>query len=161
MNHENFKKAMQGYADIFTLKFNSMTSEQIKLEVNHIFEGGANEIRVISLIESVVSNYEKEVKRLQNLCTELVGMETAYQEGALFFGCRCTIEQKRHGVQNEHYTHKVIGELQSNSWVEVPVQTPRKEILHDEMFDVLLCICEGVDETEVRRYRRVDCKSMR
>lgn len=138
-----------------------MTDEQINLEVCHIFEGGANEIRVQNLIKSIVSTYEKKVQRLQNLCTELVGMENAYQEGALFFGCRCTIEQKRHGVPNEHYTHKVIGELRSNSWVEVPVQTPPKEILHDEMSDVMLCICEGVDETEVRRYRRVDCKSMR
>jgi hypothetical protein len=112
-------------------------------------------------IDSVESNYDKEIKRLQSLCTELVGMETAYQEGALFFGCHCTIEQKRHGVPNEQYTHKVIGTLQSNTWVDVPVQTPCKETLHNEMADVVLCICEGVDETEARKYRRVDCKSMR
>ncbi len=102
---------------------------------------------------------ENEVKRLQKICSQLAGEETAHQEGALFFGSKCTIEQKRHGAPNEHYTHKVIANIQSNTWVEVPVQTPRKEVIHEEMQDVVLCICEGVDETEVKRYRRIDCKS--
>nr|EKZ9890545.1 hypothetical protein [Klebsiella aerogenes] len=69
------------------------------------------------------------------------------------FGDYAIIEQKRHGVPNEMFVHKVIGQLRSNSWVDVPVQSPATETLHDEMEDVCWCICCGVDETEVRAYR--------
>lgn len=69
------------------------------------------------------------------------------------FGDYAIIEQKRHGVPNEMFVHKVIGQLRSNSWVDVPVQSPATETLHEEMEDVCWCICCGVDETEVRAYR--------
>lgn len=72
------------------------------------------------------------------------------------FGDYAIIEQKRHGVPNEMFVHKVIGQLRSNSWVDVPVQSPATETLHDEMEDVCWCICCGVDETEVRAYRVKD-----
>ncbi|HCM3124902.1 TPA: hypothetical protein N3F75_004314 [Klebsiella aerogenes] len=72
------------------------------------------------------------------------------------FGDYAIIEQKRHGVSNEMFVHKVIGQLRSNTWVDVPVQSPATETLHDEMEDVCWCICCGVDETEVRAYRVKD-----
>lgn len=72
------------------------------------------------------------------------------------FGDYAIIEQKRHGVSNEMFVHKVIGQLRSNSWVDVPVQSPATETLHDEMEDVCWCICCGVDETKVRKYRVKD-----
>lgn len=72
------------------------------------------------------------------------------------FGDYAIIEQKRHGVPNEMFVHKVIGQLRSNTWVDVPVQSPATETLHDEMEDVCWCICCGVDETKVRKYRVKD-----
>ncbi len=74
------------------------------------------------------------------------------------FGDYAIIEQKRHGVPNEMFVHKVIDQLRSNTWVDVPVQSPATETIHDEMEDVCLCICCGVDETEVRRYRVKDMR---
>ncbi|HBU7548623.1 TPA: hypothetical protein MC769_004959 [Klebsiella aerogenes] len=72
------------------------------------------------------------------------------------FGDYAIIEQKRHGAPNEMFVHKVIGQLRSNTWVDVPVQSPATETLHDEMEDVCWCICCGVDETKVRKYRVKD-----
>ncbi|MGR7072219.1 hypothetical protein ACU62W_15170 [Klebsiella aerogenes] len=72
------------------------------------------------------------------------------------FGDYAIIEQKRHGVPNEMFVHKVIDQLRSNTWVDVPVQSPATETLHDEMEDVCWCICCGIDETEVRAYRVKD-----
>ncbi len=72
------------------------------------------------------------------------------------FGDYAIIEQKRHGVPNEMFVHKVIGLLRSNTWVDVPVQSPATETLHDDMEDVCWCICCGVSETEVRKYRVKD-----
>jgi hypothetical protein len=74
------------------------------------------------------------------------------------FGDYCYIEQKRHGAPNEMYQHKVIGRLRSNTWVDVPVQSPATETLHDKIVDVIACICCGVSEREVRRYRVSDCR---
>jgi len=77
-------------------------------------------------------------------------------EDTLDFGDFVLIEQKRHGVENEWYVHKVIGRHHSNAWVDVPVQTPATEILHQGMEEVVSCICCGVSETEVRQYRLAD-----
>ncbi|EOI2439039.1 hypothetical protein ACMGBB_001927 [Klebsiella pneumoniae] len=74
------------------------------------------------------------------------------------FGDYAIIEQKRHGAPNEMFVHKVIDQLRSNTWVDVPVRSPATETIHDEMEDVCLCICCGVDETEVRRYRVKDMR---
>lgn len=74
------------------------------------------------------------------------------------FGDYAIIEQKRHGVPNEMFVHKVIDQLRSNTWVDVPVQSPATETMHDDMEDVCLCICCGVDQTEVRRYRVKDMR---
>ena len=77
----------------------------------------------------------------------------------LDFGDYCHIEQKRYGCDNEMYLHKVIGRFDSNAWVEVPVDgdgTNRDNVLHGEMSPVVACICCGVMETEVRKYRIAD-----
>ena len=72
------------------------------------------------------------------------------------FGDYAIIEQKRHGVPSEMFVHKVIGIRRSNSWVDVPVQSPATETLHRGMEVVCLCICCGIDETKVRQYRVQD-----
>ena len=76
----------------------------------------------------------------------------------LDFGDYAVIEQKRHGVENEMYVHKVIGRLRSNAYVDVPVQLPRKNTIHRKAVDVVACICCGVQETEVFKYRVQDVK---
>ena len=75
----------------------------------------------------------------------------------LNFGDYVSIEQLRYGIDNEMYTHKVIGVKNSTNWVDVPVQTPAKETYHSGVFvGVVQCICCGVDETSVLSYRLED-----
>jgi len=72
----------------------------------------------------------------------------------LDFGDYCEIEQKRYGCDNEKYIYKVIGGgIRSNSWVDVPVKAPGKETLHKTMEFVIRCVCEGVCEEDVRKFR--------
>lgn len=72
------------------------------------------------------------------------------------FGDYAEIEQKRYGAKNEMYLHKVIRTLSSNTYVDVPVQCPATETNHPEVVPVVACICCGVMETEVRKYRLED-----
>lgn len=82
-------------------------------------------------------------------------------EGMAFeFGDYAEIEMKRHVGPNEFYKHKVISRLRSNSWVDVPVQSPAENALHEQIEDVCLCICCGIDETVVRKYRVKDMKKI-
>ena len=77
------------------------------------------------------------------------------------FGDYVLIEQKRYGGENEMYLHKVIRSLSSNSYVDVPVDGAGNflnEVLRDECVDVVSCICCGVDETKVRKYRLSDVR---
>lgn len=75
------------------------------------------------------------------------------------FGDYVLIEQKRYGVPNELYIYKVInGNIKSNSFVPVPVQSPAKEVLHSESEEVVSCICCGVMETEVLKFKLSDVK---
>ena len=74
----------------------------------------------------------------------------------LDFGDYCYIEQKRYGVPNERYKHKVINNLRSNGYVDVPVQSPARETLHTGVVPVVSCICCGVSEREVLHYRVCD-----
>jgi hypothetical protein len=81
------------------------------------------------------------------------------QVSTLAFGDYVTIEQKRYGAGgNEFYQHKVIGTLESNSWVDVPVQTPATATNHPTMEPIALVICCGVVEDTVYRVRVADCK---
>jgi len=74
------------------------------------------------------------------------------------FGDFCAIEQKRFNTDNEFYSHKIIGTLRSNSYVDVPVGCYMKETLHNEIVDVVACITCGVCEREVFRYRQCDVR---
>lgn len=74
------------------------------------------------------------------------------------FGLFCTIEQKRYGGPNEFYLHKIVSRIESNAYVDVPVQVPATESIHDKVVPVVLAICCGIDETVVRRYRLEDIK---
>lgn len=74
------------------------------------------------------------------------------------FGDYVKIEQKRYGVPNEHYVHKVIGALESNLYMDVPAQTHLGMTLHDEVVPVLQVICCGVSEDSVIRVRVEDCQ---
>jgi len=77
-------------------------------------------------------------------------------KNGLDFGDYVLIEQKRYGCEIEMYCHKVINHLESNSWVDVPVQSPATESIHGEMAEVIGCITCGVDERDVLRYRVCD-----
>ncbi len=72
------------------------------------------------------------------------------------FGNYAVIEQHRFGADNAMYLHKVVGSLKSNSYVDVPVVSPATETVHDQIVNVVACICCGVGEREVRRYRLSD-----
>lgn len=72
------------------------------------------------------------------------------------FGDYVIIEMKRYGAPNEHFTHKVIGRIKSNFYVDVPVDGCAKNTIHSEMEECISAICCGVDETEVRKYRVQD-----
>ena len=90
--------------------------------------------------------------------TEKTMRQTALLSPVLNFGDYAIIEQKRYGVENENYLHKVIGRGKSNTWVDVPVQTPAKETIHDDMEEVIRCVCCGVDERHILKYRASDVK---
>jgi len=97
--------------------------------------------------------------RIHALCDlALRSLQAARERNAQLpdFGDYVNIEQKRHGVPNEMFVYKVINRLQSNGWVDVPVQTPATETLHGECEEVVSCICCGVMETVVRKYRVAD-----
>lgn len=73
------------------------------------------------------------------------------------FGDYVYIEQKRHGVENEKYLYKVIkAGIRSNYYVKAPVQIPAKQEKGHELEDVVLCVCCGIDETQVLPFRVKD-----
>lgn len=75
------------------------------------------------------------------------------------FGDYALIEMKRHGVPNEIYTHKVVGTYQSNTWVDVPIQSPPTARIHaGEMEDVARVIVCGISEDSVYTVRVADMK---
>lgn len=88
------------------------------------------------------------------------GLTITSKEG-IDFGSYVTIEQKRFGVENEQYVHKVVGLRKSNTWVDVPVRAPTTNTHHDHMETVVAAICCGIDETQVLKYRLVDVKPCR
>lgn len=80
------------------------------------------------------------------------------QTKPLDFGDYCWIEQKRFGVPNEMYKHKVIGRLESNGWMDIPVSWDSKEVAHKYDSVVIAAVCCGVGERKIVRYREIDCK---
>lgn len=78
----------------------------------------------------------------------------------LEFGCYVEIEQYRFHASNEFYQYKVIGRGQSNTYVDVPCKSNTGEVIHNEVVDVVSCICMGVCETEVLKFRVSDVKQV-
>ena len=74
------------------------------------------------------------------------------------FGDYVRIEQNRYGGVNQMFLHKVIGRLESNYYVDVPVQCPETELLHKKVVEVVACICCGVNEREVHNFKLSDIK---
>jgi len=74
-------------------------------------------------------------------------------------GDHCLIEQQRYAGPNEMYLHKVIGTLKSNFYIDVPVETPRIETIHNGVVDVLNCVSCEVDERHAFRYRVCDVET--
>ena len=72
------------------------------------------------------------------------------------FGDFISVEQKRFGEPNEFYGHKVVDRLESNCYVDVPVQSPAEETIHSECVPVVSAICCGVCEKDVLKYRVED-----
>jgi len=94
-------------------------------------------------------------------CANCLAAEVKEKTDELSFGDYVLIEQKRYGAENEMYLHKVIGTSASNEWVDVPVQSPATATLHHvkELEPVVSCICCGVCETKVLKYRVKDVKT--
>jgi len=72
------------------------------------------------------------------------------------FGDYVRIEQKRYKAKNEMYLHKIIGCLNSNYYVDVPVIYPIVEVYHDDVVEVVACVTCGVNERYIHRYKISD-----
>ena len=79
-------------------------------------------------------------------------------ESEMDFGDYCVIEQKRYGVENEHYTYKVIGSGNANYYRQVPVDSTAPHNAHGDMCEVVKAICCGVCEEKVETFRLSDVK---
>jgi len=78
----------------------------------------------------------------------------------LNFGDYVTIEQFRYYAENEIYQYKVIQSLNSNGYVDVPVTGFAKESGHDKVVPCVRCICCGVVEDRVLKFRVEDVKKL-
>lgn len=77
------------------------------------------------------------------------------------FGDYVLIEQHRFGAENEFYLYKVInGNIISSGYVDVPVTGAAKETLHGDSEEVVSCICCGVNETVVLKFRKKDVEKV-
>jgi len=74
------------------------------------------------------------------------------------FGDYIIIEHKRYGDENARFVYKVIGCLKSNSYVDIPVEGLEEEKLHSEIVEVVACICCGINERDVYRFKKSDVK---
>lgn len=72
------------------------------------------------------------------------------------FGDYVVIEQHRYGVPNEMFLYKVVGYMESNCYVTVPVHSVDGEKLQGKVVPVIACIRCGIDETKVQRFRLED-----
>lgn len=77
----------------------------------------------------------------------------------LDFGDYCLVEM-RGEVGHPLFLHKVIGRIQSNTWSRVPFRRGAETRVHNEIEDVLLCLCCGVaeDRETIQRFREKDVK---
>ena len=84
-------------------------------------------------------------------------LPSGVQTTTVKFGDYINVPQKRYGVNDEIYLHKVIGVLQSNLWMDVPAIQHKGMVVHDTVEEVVSCIVCGVGEDRVIRYRLKDC----
>lgn len=71
------------------------------------------------------------------------------------FGQYCHIPTDTSG--NMHI-YKIVSQIESNVYCEVPLVVNSKETIHRNIVPVLLVIHSGIDETEVRKVALSDCK---
>ena len=71
------------------------------------------------------------------------------------FGQYCHIPTDTSG--NMHI-YKIVSQIESNIYCEVPLVVSSKETIHRNIVPVLLVIHSGIDETEVRKVALSDCK---
>lgn len=118
----------------------------------HVFEkdGFWNTAEAENAIQALIKKKSQYVLEQSQLSDREINKQN------LGFGHYVTIEQKRYGADNEMFVYKVVGQLESNCWVDVPVQSHVGEVLHDSVEPVIWAICCGVQETEVRKYRISD-----
>lgn len=73
------------------------------------------------------------------------------------FGDYVEIEMHRYHSDNEFFIHKVVGALESNTWIDTPLRHDSEPKIHAGMEKVLNVIQCGIDETKVIRVRESDC----
>lgn len=76
------------------------------------------------------------------------------------FGDYVKIEMNRYGVPNEFHIHKVVGALESNTWIDAPLNWDSKSTTHGHMETVLNVIHCGIDETKVIRVAQKYCEKI-
>jgi hypothetical protein len=103
--------------------------------------------------QSYLTNDKAAIEGIQFLDPEPQPQAKDKPHSELGFGDYVCIEQFRYGVPNEFWEYKVIGVLRSNCWVDIPVKHTPTEVRHESMEDVICCICCGIDETKVVRFK--------
>lgn len=102
-------------------------------------------------------NKEQQINIIKNISEKYAKQCCDEQIGDFGFGSFCSVEQKRYVGENEFYTYKVISVIESNGWVDIPVDARvNKIVLHDSMEKVVICICMGVSEDKVTRFKLSD-----
>lgn len=71
----------------------------------------------------------------------------------LDFGDFCRIAHLEHTSVTKMHLYKVIGQKQSNLYVDVPVKDNAEQYIHDNITTVIACIRCGSDENEVFNYK--------
>lgn len=117
------------------------------------------EISEINPLEVWELAYNKLIKPLRETTILKSDLSDYVKKEEFEFGSYVEIEQFRYGAKNEVYIYKVIKQLHSNGYIDVPVKSPNdKEYLHDNIVDVVACICCGVSETKVEKFKIDDVK---
>jgi len=94
--------------------------------------------------------------------TKLEELQKVIQEAVpeimeLKFGDYVCIEQKRHGAKNEMYNCRVVSVGgKSNTYVEVPVQSPASPNIHTDIVDIVGVITTPISEEKLMYYRIED-----
>ncbi len=87
-------------------KLTTKDTKELKLEIDHIFESGANEIRILQMVKNFIDsrNAETNVSKITTKYTE-EDMLKAFEKGALY-------GTTKNG--NTHYFNEVINSIKNN-----------------------------------------------